>query len=292
MHVGVIGVGLLGTAVAQRLLAAGFEVTGYDVAPERLQALRAAGLRPAASAAEVALKAEAIFTILPSLESVEATIAGPGGLLATAPRHSTLLQMSTISPTLTRRLGEAADAAGLAFLDTPISGTSVMVARGECTIFVGGDRTRAEACRPIFDALARQTVYVGPVGSASVAKLAANLVGGINAIALAEALVLGAKAGVEPAALLDALRQTPVASRTMDTRGPLMVSHRFDPQIRLDLFLKDFRLMLDEARRLGVALPLTGAAELLCTATSSAGRGGEDLAAVITTLERLAGIGS
>jgi 3-hydroxyisobutyrate dehydrogenase-like beta-hydroxyacid dehydrogenase len=157
---------------------------------------------------------------------------------------------------------------------------------------LGGDAAVLEKCRPVFDAIAAKTVHVGPVGAASVAKLAANLVGGINAIALAEALVLGAKAGVAPATLLEALRQSPVASRSMDMRGPLMVSHKFDPHIRLDLFLKDFGLMLDEARRLGMPLPLTSVAHQLCTATSAAGHGAEDLAAVITTLETLAGMGS
>lgn len=166
------------------------------------------------------------------------------------------------------------------------------MARGEGTIFVGGERGLADTCRPVFEAIAAKTVHVGPAGAASVAKLAANLVGGINAIALAEALVLGAKAGLAPADLLEALRQSPVASRTMETRGPLMVSHRFDPHIRLDLFLKDFGLMLDEAKRLGMPLPLTSVAHQLCTATSAAGHGGEDLAAVITTLEHLAGLRS
>ncbi len=163
---------------------------------------------------------------------------------------------------------------------------------GEGTLFVWGDASVLEACRPAFDAIAARTVHVGPVGAASVAKLAANLVGGINAIALAEALVLGAKAGLAPAALLEALRQSPVRSGTMDQRGPLMVSHRFDPHIRLDLFLKDFGLMLKEGERLGVPLPLTSVAHQLCTATSAAGHGAEDLAAVITTLEYLAGIRS
>ena len=125
---------------------------------------------------------------------------------------------------------------------------------------------------------------------ASVAKLAANLIGGLNAIALAEALVLGAKAGVAPARLLAALKESPVRNGAMDMRGPLMVAHDFPPHIRLDLFLKDFTLMLEEGKRLGMPLPLTSVAHQLCTATSAAGRGDQDLAAVITTLEHLAGM--
>jgi 3-hydroxyisobutyrate dehydrogenase-like beta-hydroxyacid dehydrogenase len=242
--------------------------------------------------AEVVNGADAVFTILTTPDVVESVWLGSGGILDTATASTVLLQMSTVSPGLAKRLGEAAAARGLKFLDTPVSGTSTVVAAGGGTIFVGGERALFETCRSAFDAIAAKTVHVGDVGAASIAKLAANLIGGINAIALAEALVLGAKAGLAPAALLEALRQSPVRSGTMDMRGPLMVSHRFDPHIRLDLFLKDFGLMLKEGERLGVPLPLTSVAHQLCTATSAAGHGDEDLAAVITTLEYLAGIRS
>ncbi|HEU5319497.1 MAG TPA: NAD(P)-dependent oxidoreductase, partial [Methylomirabilota bacterium] len=228
---------------------------------------------------------------LPSPESVETVILGARGLLETMPPSATLLQMSTISPALTRRLAEAATAVGLAFLDTPMSGTSAMVERGDCTIFVGGDPARLAACRPVFEAIAKKTVHVGPVGSASLAKLATNLLVGLNTAALAEALVLGQKGGLAPSALLEILRDSAAASKMLEVRGPLMVGRRFEPQMKLDLFLKDFRLMLEEGQRLGVPLPLTSLTQQLCTATAADGRGTEDLAVLITTLERMAGLG-
>jgi 3-hydroxyisobutyrate dehydrogenase-like beta-hydroxyacid dehydrogenase len=289
-RIGIIGVGLLGSAVAARLLRGGFKVTGYDTRPEQVKALQPQGLQAANSLTEAAAEADAIFTILPSLESVEKTILGPGGLIETAPRNCTLIQMSTISPELARRLGKEASAKRLGFLDAPMSGTSAMVARGECSIFVGGDRARAEACRPIFDAIAKKTCYVGDVGMASLAKLAANLLVAVNTAALAEALVLGAKGGLAPAVLLDALKESAGASKMLEVRGPLMASHRFDAQMKVDLFLKDFQLMIDEGRRLGVPLLLTTITQQLATATAAAGRGEEDLAAIITTLEQLAGV--
>ncbi len=289
-RIAIIGVGLLGSAVASRLLAGGFAVTGYDSRPEQLKALGPRGLRAASSLTEAATGADAVFTILPSLETVEAAILGPGGLLAGLARSATLIQMSTISPTLTRRLGEAAASAGVGFLDAPMSGTSAMVERGDCTILAGGDASRIEACRPVFAAIAKRTVHVGPIGSASLAKLATNLLVALNTAAVAEALVLGVKGGLDPQALLDILKDSAAASKMVDVRGPLMVEHRFDPQMKLDLFLKDFRLMLEEAQRLGVALPLTSLTQQICTATVAAGRGGEDLAALITTLERMAGL--
>jgi len=162
-----------------------------------------------------------------------------------------------------------------------------MVERGDCTIFAGGDAALVDACRPVFAAIAKRTVHVGPIGSASLAKLATNLLVGLNTAALAEALVLGTKGGLAPQALLDILKDSAAASKMVDVRGPLMVERRFDPQMKLDLFLKDFRLMLEEAQRLGVALPLTSLTQQICTATAAAGRGGEDLAALITTLERM-----
>lgn len=289
-RIGIVGVGLLGSAVASRLLEAGFAVTGHDTRPEQAVALRRSGLVPAASIAEAARQADAIFTVLPSLETVDEVYRKPGGLLETAPRTAVLLQMSTISPALTRSLGAAAAAKGLGFLDTPMSGTSAMVARGDCTIYVGGDRTLAERCRPIFDKIARKTVYVGELGLASLAKLATNLLVGLHTAALAEALVLGAKGGLAPATLLDILKESAAGSRMVDVRGPLMVGRKFDAQMKLELFLKDFKLMLDEGLRLGVPLPLTSLTQQLCTATVAAGHGGEDLAVMIRLFERMAGM--
>jgi len=289
-RIAIVGVGLLGTAVASRLLEAGFAVAGYDSRPEQVERLAPRGLTAAASVKDVVAGADAAFTILPSPDVVDAVILGGGGLLETMPRSATLIQMSTISPTLTRRLAAAAEGR-LAFLDAPMSGTSAMVERGDCTIFVGGEAARLEACRPVFAAIGRRTIHVGPVGSASLAKLATNLLVGLNTAALAEALVLGEKGGLAPAALLDILRDSAAASKMVDIRGPLMVEGRFEPQMKLDLFLKDFRLMLEEGQRLGVPLPLTSLTQQLCTATVAGGRGGDDLAALITTLRRMAGLG-
>jgi 3-hydroxyisobutyrate dehydrogenase-like beta-hydroxyacid dehydrogenase len=289
-RIGIVGVGLLGSAVASRLLQGSFEVTGYDTRREQVKVLQAKGLKAASILAEAAADADAIFTILPSLESVEATMIGTGGLIEVAPPNCTLIQMSTISPELTRRLGAAAAAKGLGFLDAPVSGTSAMVERGDCAIFVAGDRARADASRPIFDALARKTVYVGDVGMASLAKLATNLVVGLNTAALAEAFVLAAKGGLAPVAFLELLKDSAADSKMLEVRGPLMASHRFDPQMKIDLFLKDFKLMLEEGRRLEVPLPLTSVTHQLATATAVAGRGEEDLAAIFTTLEKLAGL--
>jgi len=289
-RIGIIGVGLLGGAVASRLLKRKFAVKGYDTRPKQVKALQPQGLNMARSIAEAAAEADAVFTILPSLESVETTILGAGGLIETAPPRAILIQMSTISPELARRLAKAVTAKRLGFLDAPMSGTSAMVKRGDCAIFVAGDRKHAAACQPVFDAIAKKTFYVGDAGMASLAKLATNLLVGLNTAALAEALVLGAKGGLAPAVLVQILKESAGASKMVEVRGPLMASHRFDAQMKVDLFLKDFKLMLEEGRRLEVPLPLTSVTQQLATATAVAGRGEEDLAAIVTTFELLAGL--
>ena len=223
-RIGIVGVGLLGSSVALRLLQSGFEVTGYDTRREQIEATWPQGLKAAATIAEATMGADAVFTILPSLESVEVVICGPGGLIETAPSKAILLQMSTISPDLTRRLHKATSAKGPGFLDAPISGTSAMVARGDCTILVGGDPEHVRICLPVFEAITSRTVHVGNVGMASLAKLVTNLLVGLNTAALAEALVLGAKGGLDPAKALEALEGTAASSRMMEIRGPLMVA--------------------------------------------------------------------
>ncbi len=288
-RIGIVGVGLLGSAVAARLLQGGYEVIGYDTRLEPLQALAPQGLRAASSIAEAAEGCDAVFTILPSLESVEAVFLDPRGLVKVAPRETVLIQMSTISPQLTQRLAEAAKAGEVRFLDAPMSGTSAMVERGDCTILVGGDAGSVSACQPVFSAIASRVVQVGGIGSASLAKLATNLLVALNTAALAEALVLGAKGGIEHAQMLEVLQGTAASSRMMEIRGPSMVTGSFQPQMKLSLFLKDLRLMLEEAKRLGVSLPLTRTAQELYVAAGEAGLGPEDLASVIIQLERMAG---
>ncbi len=294
LRIGVIGVGLLGSAVASRLLENGFEVTGYDTRPDQLKALKSHGLRVVQSVADVAAAAAAIFTILPTLESVETVICGAGGLTETAHPGTVILQMSTISPDLTKHLYQQTSAHGLAFLDTPISGTSAMVARGDCTIFVGGDLEQKQRCDPLFEAISRRAVHIGEVGTASLAKLVTNMLVALNTASLAEALVLAAKGGIDPARMMATLMDSAATSRMMEIRGPLMVAGDFPPQMKLNLFLKDIQLMLESGEQLEVALPLTQAAQQLyvSAADMDSESGERDLSVVIKALERLSGMGS
>src|SRR3989338_2613015 len=173
--VGLVGLGLLGHAVAARLRAKGHEVVGYDVLPDKIQGLVALGGRGASSAAAVARGAEAGCTLLPSLASVEEAILGANGVAAGARAGLTIIQMSTISPALTRRLAQEVGGRGLSFLDCPVSGTSGMVARGDGLIFVGGEHTVYERWRLVLETILPRVVYVGAAGQAMALKLVANL---------------------------------------------------------------------------------------------------------------------
>src|SRR5688572_26214316 len=181
--VGVIGTGLLGGAIASRLLAAGHAVVGHDVRPERVAALETLGGKPADSPAAVARVADAVCTVLPSLAAVEDVILGATGLITVARPGQPVIQMSTISPTLTERLAAALAARGLAFLDCPVSGTSGMVARGDGIILVGGDRTLYDRWRPVLEDILPRAIFIGRPGQAMVLKLIANLLVGLHSAA-------------------------------------------------------------------------------------------------------------
>jgi 3-hydroxyisobutyrate dehydrogenase-like beta-hydroxyacid dehydrogenase len=284
MRVGVVGVGLLGHAVATRLLAAGREVIGYDVVPERNAVLEAAGGRAAASIAEVTKAAEIVCVLLPSLATVEDAVLGASGVLPSATPGQVIAQMSTISPALTERLARAASAHGVNFLDCPVSGTSAMVARGDGILMVGGERAVYEQWRPVLEQALPRAIYVGTAGQAMTVKLIANLLVGLHSAAAAEALGLARAAGLDAGMVLDILTSSAGNSRMLEVRGPMIVGGEFPAQMKLDLFMKDLHLILEAGERVGAPLPLTTLAERLFASALKAGHGSEDLAVVVTAL--------
>jgi L-threonate 2-dehydrogenase len=284
--VGVVGLGLLGHAVASRLRAAGHAVVGHDIVPACVERLVALGGAAATSAAEVARGSDVVCTVLPSLAAVEATILGADGIAAGARPGQTICQMSTISPALTERLAGAAAARGLMFLDCPISGTSGMVAAGTGVIFVGGERAAYERWRPLLESILPSALHIGAPGQAMLLKLVANLLVALNSAAVAEALTMARRGGLDPRMVLDVLKTGAATSRMLDVRGPMMVSGAFPAQMKLDLFMKDLHLIQEAAGAVGARLPLGDVAERLYAAAEAAGHGAEDLAVVVTELAR------
>jgi len=287
MTIGLVGVGLLGTAVARRLLKAGHRVVGFDPAPDRVRALLTMGGEAATSARAVALASDAVCTLLPSLPTVEAAVLGPDGVAAAGKAGQVVIQMSTISPALSVRLAAESRARGLDFLDCPVSGASGQVARGEGMLFVGGERRVFERWRPLLEAVLPRAVYVGPAGQAMVLKLVANLLVALHSAAAAEALHLARQAGLDPAVALEVLTGSAAGSRMLEVRGPLMVRGEYPAQMKLDIFMKDLHLIQEAAAAAGAALPLTDTAERLFAAAAGTGHGDEDLAVVLTALAAL-----
>jgi len=287
MTIGVVGVGLLGTAVAGRLIKAGHRVVGFDTAPDRVRALLGMGGEAAASARAVALASEAVCVLLPTLPTVEAAVLGPDGVAAAGKPGQVLIQMSTISPALTARLAAESRTRGLDFLDCPVSGTSGVVARGEGVLFVGGERRVFERWRPLLESMLPRAVYIGAAGQAMVLKLMVNLLVALHSVSGAEALHLARQAVRDPAVALEVLAGSAAGSRMLELRGPLMVRGEYPAQMKLDLFMKDLHLIQDAAAAAGAALPLTDTAERLYAAATETGHGGEDLAVVLTALAAL-----
>jgi 3-hydroxyisobutyrate dehydrogenase-like beta-hydroxyacid dehydrogenase len=284
--IGVIGLGLLGHAVSARLLKAGHAVIGFDVLPEKVAALEALGGQAASSAAAVAQSAEAVCTLLPSLAAAESAIVGRDGVLAGAHTGLAVIQMSTISPTLTEKLARNVAARHLGFLDCPVSGTSSMVERGDGIFFVGGERGLYERWRPMLESVLPRAVLVGGVGQAMTLKLVANLLVALHSAAAAEALTLARKAGLDLDIALDVLNSSAATSSMLKVRGPMIVRGDFPAQMKLDLFMKDIHPMQEAAATVGAPLPFTDLAEGLYGAAQAAGHGGEDLAVVVTALGR------
>jgi 3-hydroxyisobutyrate dehydrogenase-like beta-hydroxyacid dehydrogenase len=284
--VGLVGLGLLGSAIATRLRGAGHAVVGHDILPACVERLVALGGTAARSAAEVARDSEIVCTMLPSLAAVEEVILGVDGFAAGARPGQTLCQMSTISPTLTERLARETAARGLVFLDCPVSGTSGMVAKGNGVFFVGGDRAAYERWRPLLESILPSAVHIGAAGQAMLLKLVANLLVALNSASVAEALTMASRGGLDPALVVDVLKTGAAASRMLDVRGPSMVSGEFPAQMKLDLFMKDLHLIQEAAGTVGARLPLTDVAAGLYAAAQAAGHGSEDLAVIITELAR------
>jgi putative dehydrogenase len=284
MLAGVVGLGLLGHAVASRLRAAGHDVVGHDIVPERVDGLIALGGRAGGSVAGVVEAAEAVCVLLPSLAAVEEVVLGPKGIAAAARRDRTVIQMSTISPALTETLARECAARGLGFLACPVSGTSGMVERGDGIIFVGGPRALYDRWRPLLESVLPRAVFIGPAGQAMVLKLVANLLVALNSAAAAEALSMTERSGLDPRLALEVLTGSAATSRMLEVRGPMIVQRRFPAQMKLDLFMKDLHLIQEAAAAVGAPLPLTDVAERLYASARDAGHAGEDLAVVVTAL--------
>jgi 3-hydroxyisobutyrate dehydrogenase-like beta-hydroxyacid dehydrogenase len=278
-----VGLGLLGTGLAERLLANGWGVTGYDRDPERLAALGRLDGRPVSSLREVVGAGDRLLLSLPTSGVVEAVLAElepklrPGLII---------IDTTTGDPERTAALGARLAGRGIAYLDATVSGSSAQVRAADVVLMVGGERAAFEACIELFRCFARQWFHVGPCGSGARLKLVVNLVLGLNRAVLAEGLAFARAYGVDPAAALEVLRAGAAYSRVMDTKGQKMVEEDFTCQAKLAQHLKDVRLILSAGRRAGAYLPLSTVHEQLLKRLDQAGLGEADNSVIIRALMR------
>ena len=288
MRIGVIGLGIMGSAIARNLVRAGFAVSGFDTDPARLAALAADGGTAAPDAAAVAAAAEVVLTSLPSIAALEATVAA---LVATHREGQIVCELGTLPIETKEAARVALEAAGIVLLDCPLSGTGAQAATGDLVVLASGDPAACERVAPVFAGFARLTRHVGPFGNGMKMKMVANLLVAIHNVASAEAMVLGMKAGLDPAAIVDVIGAGAGTSRVFELRAPLMAAGNYEPPtMKCDIWQKDMAIIGAYAAKLGVAAPLFAATAPIYNAAIGQGRGGQDTAAVCAVLEAMAGL--
>ncbi len=285
MRVGVIGLGIMGAPMARNLLRAGHEVVVHGRSRARIEPLVELGATAARSPAAVASVVDAVVTSLPDGPDVEQVVAGPDGVLAGASPRLLVIDTSTIAPDVARGLAERAAAAGVDFLDAPVSGGQQGAIDGTLSIMVGGDAAAVARARPVLDAIGRKVTHMGGPGQGQMTKLVNQVVGATTLAAVAEGLLLAARAGLEPGAVIDAVGSGAAASWQLSNLGPRMQKDDFAPGFMVRLQQKDLRLALAAASSLGVPLPATAVVHQLLALVEARGGGSLGTQALVTALD-------
>ncbi|MGI9253622.1 MAG: 2-hydroxy-3-oxopropionate reductase [Thermomicrobiales bacterium] len=290
--IGFIGLGIMGKPMARNLAKAGYELVVCNRSRDDVDALLAEGpaFAAASSPADVARQCGIIITMLPDSPEVQQVVFGEYGLIGELGPNHLLIDMSTIAPATSVSVYEAAKARGASALDAPVSGGDKGAIAGTLSIRVGGDDEAFARAMPVFEAMGKTIVHVGGPGAGQIVKACNQVVVAINYAAVSEALVLGAKAGVDPAKIVQVLSGGLAASRVMEMRGPSMIGHNFTPGFRVDLHRKDLGIALATGREQGVPLPVTALVGQLYESLAASGRGNLDHSSLLTLFEDLAGI--
>ena len=288
--IGMIGVGIMGSAMSANLLNAGYEVIGYDVAPQQLDVLARVGGSRADSCREVAEQAEVVITSLPSGEALQQVVNAKDGLAAADTKNLIIIETSTLTLEDKQAAHDALSEAGAEMLDCPLSGTGAQAVKKDLVVYASGDRQACEHCDSIFNGFSRANYYVGEFGMGTKMKLVANLLVTIHNVSAAEAFVLGMKAGLDPEMLLKAVSDGGGTSRMFEVRGPLMVAGRYDEAtMKVDMHQKDINIISEFAKQLNCPTPMLSAAAQIYTAALANGRAKQDTASVCAVLEEMAG---
>ncbi len=291
LRVGFVGLGSMGVGMAGRLLASGFPTTVYNRTTAKALPLREAGATVAATPAEAAHEADVLFVSLANAEVVQNALFGADGARETLRSGTVVADTSTVSPLFANRLAEQLGEVGCAALDTCVLGNAQHAKDGELRFMIGGDEAAVTTITPALEALSKEIVHLGGHGMGASAKIAMNLLMGAQMQAMAEAIVLGEKAGVPRAAMIKMIAASGYSSPVMRFKSGVMARRAFaHADFRLDLMRKDMLLALTEAQRLGVELPVTAAADAVLRQGEEDGLGAFDCAAVLAEVERMSGI--
>ena len=289
MKIGFIGLGVMGRPMVGHLIDAGHQVWLHRVKAAS-QSLVDKGGSALDSARAVAEAADVIILMLPDTPDVEAVLFGPDGVADGLSKGKLVIDMSSIAPVATKDFAKRIGALGCDYLDAPVSGGEVGAKNAALTIMVGGDVAVFEKALPLFQAMGKNITLVGGNGDGQTAKVANQIIVGLNIAAVAEALLFAKKAGADPAKVREALMGGFASSRVLEIHGERMVRRTFDPGFRIRLHRKDLTLAVDAAKTLDIALPNAAATQQLMNAAIARGDGDKDHSALIRTLEAMAGV--
>ncbi|HZL60338.1 MAG TPA: NAD(P)-dependent oxidoreductase [Stellaceae bacterium] len=284
--VGVIGLGIMGGAIAKNLLARGFDVRGYDNAKAPAERLKAHGGTPVTTPEETAYGAAVVLTSLPSVKALEATVKA---LLLRPVKGLVVCELSTFAIADKEKARKALAKGGIVLLDCPLSGTGSQAATGDLVVYASGDKNAAEHAKSVFPGFSRANFYLGAFGNGSKMKFVANLLVAIHNVATAEAMVLGMKAGLDPDDIVRVISTGAGNSRVFDLRAPLMAKNSYKPAtMKNDVWAKDLKIIGEFAKSLGVDAPLFGRIAALNNEVLKQGYGDSDTAAICAVLEKRA----
>ncbi|NNL78092.1 MAG: NAD(P)-dependent oxidoreductase [Desulfobacterales bacterium] len=290
--IGMIGVGIMGSAMLTNLLKADYAVIGYDVDPQQLDALVRKGASGAGSCREVAEQADVVITSLPSVEALQQVVDAKDGLVSAEKKEQLIvIETSTLPLEAKQAAHDALKNVEVEMLDCPLSGTGAQAVKKDIVVYTSGNRKACEDCDEIFNGFSRANYYVGEFGMGSKMKFVANLLVTIHNVSAAEAFVLGMKAGLDPNMILQAVSDGGGTSRMFEVRGPLMVAGKYDKAtMKVDMHQKDISIISDFAKKLNCPTPLLSAAAQLYTAALANGYAKFDTASVCAVLQEMAGI--
>ncbi len=288
-NLGYVGLGAMGGLMAERLMEKGHTVTGYNRTRARAQWLVEKGLRWADSPRAVAEAADAVFVMVTDSAALEAVAEGPDGLLAGLSAGKLLIDMSTVSPAVSRALAEKVRARGAAMLDAPVSGSVVTLKQGKLSVMVGGDREAFERARPLLEDVGPRVTHVGGNGLALSMKIAINLSLAVQMLAFSEGVLLAEKSGIPRAVAVDVMVHSVIGSPMVQYRGPMVLGLPDEAWFDVEMMQKDMRLALELGRELAVPLPTTAATNEMLTAARAMGLAKKDFAVVFEALARMAG---